>query len=94
MSGHAQDVLGLDDQSPPGPDRARGRQGGILRQGELLGRARKVGDASDDDGPLQPPGRGKEPRQLADDDCRSQAQGHSQEVMLAGDGKGGRVRVK
>ena len=45
-------VLGLDDQAPPRPDDARRRQGPVLRKRQLLGRAGKVGDASEDKTPF------------------------------------------
>jgi hypothetical protein len=49
----AQDVSGLDDQAPSGPDEARAGQGKVLGEGELLGGAREVGDAGDDESPLR-----------------------------------------
>ena len=48
----AQVVLGLDDHAPARPDQTRAGQGKVLRERQLLGRARKVGDAGDDEGPL------------------------------------------
>lgn len=45
-------VLGLDDQAPPGPDQTSARQGKVLREGELFGRAGKVGDAGEHESPL------------------------------------------
>lgn len=52
VDGGEQVVLGLDDEAPAGPNEARGRQRGVLRQRELLGRAGKVGDTGEDEGPL------------------------------------------
>lgn len=52
VDGGEQVVLGLDDEAPAGPDDTRGRQGAVLLQGELLGRASEVGDTGDDEGPL------------------------------------------
>lgn len=52
VDGGEQVVLGLDDEAPARPDEARGRQGAVLLQGELLGRATEVGDAGEDEGPL------------------------------------------
>lgn len=45
-------VLGLDDEAPAGPDETGAGEGKVLRQGELLDGAGKVGDASDDEAPL------------------------------------------
>lgn len=45
VDGGEEVVLRGDDEAPPGPDDARGGQGAILRQRELLGRAGKVGHA-------------------------------------------------
>lgn len=45
-------VLGLDDQTPSGPDDTRAGQRNVLSNGELLSRAREVGDASKDETPL------------------------------------------
>ena len=52
VDGCEQVVLGLDDEAPAGPDEARGRQGAVLLQRELLGRAGEVGDTGEDEGPL------------------------------------------
>lgn len=52
VDGGQEVVLGLDNQTPAGPDEARGRQGGVLRQGELFGGTGKVGDAGEDERPL------------------------------------------
>lgn len=53
VDGGQEVVLGLDDEAPAGPDDAGGRQGGVLREGELLGGAGKVGDTGEDKSPLQ-----------------------------------------
>jgi hypothetical protein len=53
VDGGEEVVLGLDDEAPAGPDEAGGRQGAVLLQGELLGGAGEVGDAGEDEGPLQ-----------------------------------------
>lgn len=47
-----QDVSGLDDQAPASPDGSGGHQGGVLGEGEFLGRAVEVGDTGDDQSPL------------------------------------------
>ena len=47
-----QDVTGLDDQAPAGPDGSGSHQGGILREGQLLSWAVEVGDTGDDKSPL------------------------------------------
>jgi len=47
-----EEVARLDDEAPARPDRARGRQGGVLRERELRGGAREVGGASEDETPL------------------------------------------
>lgn len=52
VDGGEQVVLGLDDEAPARPDEAGGRQGAVLLQRELLGRAAEVGDAGEDEGPL------------------------------------------
>ena len=49
---NAQVVLRLDDQAPAGPDETGGSQGAVLGEGELLGRARKVGDTCEDETPF------------------------------------------
>lgn len=46
-------VLGLDDEAPAGPDDAGAGQGEVLGEGELLGGTSKVGDAGEDESPLQ-----------------------------------------
>lgn len=50
--GDVQDVLGLDDETPAGPDKAGAGQGEVLGEGEVLGGAREVGDAGNDESPL------------------------------------------
>jgi hypothetical protein len=45
-------VLGGDDEAPPRPDQTGGREGTVLGEGQLLGRAREVGDAGQDERPL------------------------------------------
>lgn len=52
VDGSEQVVLGLDDEAPARPDEAGSRQGAVLLQRELLGRATEVGDAGEDEGPL------------------------------------------
>lgn len=52
LRGDAQIVLGLDNQAPPRPDQARRGQRRVLCERELLGGARKVGDAGEDEGPF------------------------------------------
>lgn len=52
VDGGKQVVLGLDNEAPARPDEAGGRQGAVLLQRELLGRATEVGDAGEDEGPL------------------------------------------
>lgn len=52
VDGGEQVVLGLDDEAPARPDEARSRQGAVLLQRELLGRATEVRDAGEDEGPL------------------------------------------
>ena len=51
-SEYIQVVLGGDDHAPASPDAASGHQGTVLSEGELLGRAAKVGDTGDDKSPL------------------------------------------
>ena len=46
-------VLGLDDEAPTSPDDAGTGQGKVLGEGELLGGTSKVGDAGEDESPLQ-----------------------------------------
>lgn len=50
--GNVQNVLGLDDKTPAGPDKAGTGQGEVLGEGEVLGGAREVGDAGNDESPL------------------------------------------
>lgn len=50
-----QDVTGLDNQAPAGPDSTGAHQGDVLGEGQLLGRAIEVGDTGDDQSPLQKP---------------------------------------
>lgn len=52
MGRFVQVVLGLDNQTPSGPDDTRASQGNVLGDGELLSRAREVGDAGKDEAPL------------------------------------------
>lgn len=51
-SRYIQVVLGGDDHAPTSPDAASGHQGTVLSEGELLGRAAKIGDTGDDKSPL------------------------------------------
>lgn len=50
--GDVQDVTGLDNQAPAGPDSTGSHQGTVLGKGELLSRAVEVGDTGDDQSPL------------------------------------------
>lgn len=45
-------VLGLDDQTPSGPDEAGGKQSGVLGAGQSLDRSSKVRDTGNDQSPL------------------------------------------
>lgn len=47
-----QHVLGGDDETPSSPYRAGCDESEVLRQGELFGGTRKVGNTRDDEGPL------------------------------------------
>lgn len=47
-----QNIPGLDDEAPTGPDDARAGQGEVLGEGELLGGTCEVGDAGDNERPL------------------------------------------
>ena len=49
---YVQNVLGLDDQAPPGPDQTRASKGKVLGEGELLGRASHIGNTSNYEAPL------------------------------------------
>lgn len=51
-SGAVQNVAGLDDQAPAGPDGSGGHQSGVLGKRELLSWAVKIGDTGDDQSPL------------------------------------------
>lgn len=53
VDGGQQHVLGLDDQAPTGPDEARGGQGAVLGEGELLGGTGKVRDTGENESPLR-----------------------------------------
>lgn len=46
-------VFGLDYQTPSRPDKSGCRQGDVLRERELLGRAGEVSNTCEDDGPLR-----------------------------------------
>ena len=50
--GDVQDVTGLDNQAPAGPDSTGSHQGTVLGKGELLSRAVEVRDTGDDQSPL------------------------------------------
>lgn len=50
--GYAQDVPGLDDQAPPGPDKSGGGQGTVLGEREVLNWAVEVRDSGNDNCPL------------------------------------------
>lgn len=50
--GNIQDVTGLDDQAPAGPDSTGSHQGTVLGEGQLLSWAVEVGDTGDDESPL------------------------------------------
>lgn len=50
--GNLQDVTGLDDQAPAGPDGTSAHQSSVLGERELLGGTVEVGDTGDDKGPL------------------------------------------
>lgn len=43
--GYAREVLGPDDEAPPCPDGASGRESRVLREGERLDGAEEVGGA-------------------------------------------------
>lgn len=47
-----QDVTGLDDHAPAGPNSTSCSQSCVLGEGELLGRTVEVRDTSDDQTPL------------------------------------------
>lgn len=49
---NAQKISRFDNAAPPSPDGASGRQGEVLRQGELFGRPREVADSGNHKGPL------------------------------------------
>lgn len=53
VDGGEQHVLGLDNQAPTSPDEARGGQGAVLGEGELLGGAGEIGDTGEDKSPLR-----------------------------------------
>ena len=52
VDGGEEEVAGLDDEAPAGPDQACGHKSGILREGELVGGAGEVGGAREDETPL------------------------------------------
>lgn len=47
-----QDVTGLDDHAPAGPDGSGAHQGGVLGEGELLRRTGEIGHTGDNEAPL------------------------------------------
>lgn len=50
--GNIQDVTGLDNQAPAGPDSTSSHQSTVLGKRQLLSRAVEVGDTGDDQSPL------------------------------------------
>ena len=49
---HIQDVTGLNDHAPAGPDGTSAHQSSVLGEGELVGGTGEVGDTGDDQAPL------------------------------------------
>lgn len=52
VDGGKEVVLRGDDEAPARPDGAGGGEGGVLGQGELVGRAGEVTDSGEDEGPF------------------------------------------
>jgi hypothetical protein len=46
-------VSGLDDEAPSSPDQSRAHEGGVLREGELIGGTGEVGGTGKDETPLR-----------------------------------------
>ena len=65
MGGYVQNVARLDNQTPPRPDGAGGRQRHVLRQRQLLRRPPEVADAGEDNAPLIQPVSSQRPVSIA-----------------------------